>query len=222
MNKKQSSKMQLGKYLFILPAVILGSLIFGVSKAYDKKDIPENLHKNTQTDLNVQEPIILEEKDRMVDQKEASKPVMDTLPSGPQPIIVVDGVFHSETNLGKLDSEEIQSMDVIIDAAAHNIYGSKAQNGIIKVITQKEEPLVVDGIKGKPLYVVNGVKQASEKARNYAPGEIAFVNVLKEKTAVDAYGNEWKNGVIASTTKRKNAEDIRSSALQDTLKTNAL
>src|SRR5690606_3157990 len=30
MNKKQSSKMHLGKYVFILPAVILGSLILGV------------------------------------------------------------------------------------------------------------------------------------------------------------------------------------------------
>ena len=210
MNKKQSSKIQLGKYLFILPTVILGSLIFGVSKAYEKKDIPENLHKYTLTDLNVQEPIILEEKDKMADQNEASKPVMDTLPSGAQPIIVVDGVFHSETNLGKLDSEKIQSMDVIIDAAAHNIYGSKAQNGIIKVTTQKEEPL----------YVVNGVKQTADRTRNYLPEEIAFVNVLKDKTAVDAYGNEGKNGVIEITTKRNNAEDIRSSALQDTLKTN--
>jgi len=171
MNKKQSSKMQLGKYAFTIPVVVLASLILGVSKEYVKAEGSSN---STQDTLRANDPLY-----------------------------VVDGTFLSEGAPIKLKSTEIQSIEVITDAAAHNIYGTKAQNGMIKVTTKKEEPLVVDGIKGEPLYVVNGVKQASEKARNYLPDEIAFVNVLKGKTAVDAYGDEGKNGVIEITTKDK-------------------
>ena len=174
MNKKRSSKMHLGKYAFIIPAVVLASLILGVSKEYVKA---EGSTKSAQDTLGTNDPLY----------------VVDG----------IDGTFLSDGAPIKLKSTEIQSIEVITDAAAHNIYGTKAQNGIIKVTTQKEEPLAVDGIKGEPLYVVNGVKQASEKARNYLPEEIAFVNVLKDKTAVDAYGDEGKNGVIEITTKDK-------------------
>lgn len=172
MNKKQSSKMQLGKYVFIIPAIVLGSFVFGVSKAYDKAEA--SLMAATQDTLRANDPIY-----------------------------VVDFNFISDNAVSKLDSTKIESIEVISDAAAHNIYGTKAQNGIIKVTTKKEEPFVVDGIKGEPLYVVNGVKQAAGNTRNFLPEEIASVNVLKDKTAITAYGEEGKNGVIEITTKNE-------------------
>jgi TonB-linked SusC/RagA family outer membrane protein len=71
-----------------------------------------------------------------------------------QPLIVVDGVISisgdvSGTNstgnaLGNINSEDIESLEILKDAAATAIYGSRAANGVILVTTKK-------GKKGKTL-----------------------------------------------------------------------
>lgn len=209
MNRKQSSKMQLGKYVFILPAIILGSLIFGVSKAYENENIKIN--------FNIRESATLvEEKDGIINQSsqsDAHKAVIiakDTLPSETQPIIVLDGNLLSDGVFSKLDSEEIQSIDVIVDAAAISIYGTVAENGIIKITTKQGDAEAVrslgyqDTVKtNDPLYVVDGVKQTPGNMQtNYHADEIAAVNVLKGNSAIDAHGEEGKHGVIEITTKQ--------------------
>ncbi|MBD1393286.1 SusC/RagA family TonB-linked outer membrane protein [Mucilaginibacter glaciei] len=71
-----------------------------------------------------------------------------------QPLIIVDGVSSisgdvSPTNstgnaLGNINSEDIESVEILKDAAATAIYGSRAANGVIVVTTKK-------GKKGKTL-----------------------------------------------------------------------
>ncbi|RYE29001.1 MAG: SusC/RagA family TonB-linked outer membrane protein, partial [Sphingobacteriaceae bacterium] len=71
-----------------------------------------------------------------------------------QPLVVVDGVISytgdfSGTNstgnaLGNINPEDVESVDVLKDAAATAIYGSRAANGVLIVTTKK-------GKKGKPL-----------------------------------------------------------------------
>lgn len=182
MNKKQSSKMQLGKYVFIIPIVIAGSLIFGVSKAYDKAEAP--LMAATQDSLRANAPIY-----------------------------VVDGNFISDKEASKLDSITIESIEVITDAAAHNIYGTKAQNGIIKITTKKKNAedirssALQDTLKtNDPLYVVDGKKQNSMDKINTET--IESVSVLKGKAATDLYGEEGKNGVVLVTTKKANQDPV--------------
>lgn len=48
MNKNQSSNTHLSKYVFILPAVVIASLIFGISKASENKTI-QNILSETLT-----------------------------------------------------------------------------------------------------------------------------------------------------------------------------
>ncbi|MFA6088140.1 TonB-dependent receptor plug domain-containing protein [Mucilaginibacter sp.] len=71
-----------------------------------------------------------------------------------QPLIVVDGIISisgdvSATNstgnaLGNINPEDIESVQILKDAAATAIYGSRAANGVILVTTKK-------GKKGKTL-----------------------------------------------------------------------
>ncbi|RYE32079.1 MAG: SusC/RagA family TonB-linked outer membrane protein [Sphingobacteriaceae bacterium] len=71
-----------------------------------------------------------------------------------QPLVVVDGVISytgdfSGTNstgnaLGNINPEDVESVDILKDAAATAIYGSRAANGVLIVTTKK-------GKKGKPL-----------------------------------------------------------------------
>lgn len=75
-----------------------------------------------------------------------------------QPLVVVDGVISitgdvSATNstanaLGNINTEDIESVEVLKDAAATAIYGSRAANGVLLVTTKK-------GKKGKPLVTLD-------------------------------------------------------------------
>jgi TonB-linked SusC/RagA family outer membrane protein len=75
-----------------------------------------------------------------------------------QPLIVVDGIVSitgdvSNTNatgnaLGNINNEDIESIEVLKDAAATAIYGSRAANGVVLVTTKK-------GKKGKPVITLD-------------------------------------------------------------------
>ncbi|MDB5000601.1 MAG: SusC/RagA family TonB-linked outer membrane protein, partial [Mucilaginibacter sp.] len=85
-----------------------------------------------------------------------------------QPIVVVDGIVSitgdlSATNatsnaLGNINSEDIESIDILKDAAATAIYGSRGANGVILVTTKK-------GKKGKPLVTFDSWTGMSKATR---------------------------------------------------------
>lgn len=64
-----------------------------------------------------------------------------------EPLVVIDGVMGGNMNL--LDPNDIQSMDVLKDASATAIYGSRGANGVIIITTKK-------GTTGKPQVSYNG------------------------------------------------------------------
>src|SRR5690554_1282551 len=221
MNKKQSSKMQLGKYVLIIPVVVLGTLVFGVSKAYEQEGIQEKFQPTININANLPEPAAagMEEKETVVvqaPQGNAHKAVAvtnDTLPLAIQPLVIVDGSIAPNDALSKLNPEDIQSIDVIKDASAINIYGSKAQNGVIKVATKHgiaqtiNPPALQDNLKGNdPLYVVDGKKQHSMNEINAET--IESINVIKGDGATNLYGEEGKHGVILVTTKKGAKEPV--------------
>jgi TonB-linked SusC/RagA family outer membrane protein len=55
-----------------------------------------------------------------------------------EPLYVVDGVpVQNETNMNFLNPNDIESMQVLKDAAAASIYGARAANGVIVITTKK-------------------------------------------------------------------------------------
>ena len=61
-----------------------------------------------------------------------------------QPIIVVDGVPLSGGNMAEFNSDDIESINILKDAAAASIYGSSGANGVVLITTKS-------GKKGKTL-----------------------------------------------------------------------
>src|SRR5690606_294791 len=149
MNKKQSSKMHLGKYVFILPAVILGSLILGVSKANEQEGIQEKFQQNIKT--NLPEPAAaVEEKEEVIVQslqQDAHKAVVgpsalqDTLMSN-EHLYVVDG--KKQHSMEGVKAETVESINVIKGDGATNLYGDEGKHGVILVTTKKasQDPVV--------------------------------------------------------------------------------
>jgi len=56
-----------------------------------------------------------------------------------------------------------------------------------------------------PVFVIDGVI-TDKRPNDIPPSDIAIVNVLKDRSATDKYGDKGKNGVIEITTKNKAAE----------------
>lgn len=54
-----------------------------------------------------------------------------------QPLIVIDGVVKDQNSLSKLNSQQIKSVDILKDASASALYGSRASNGVIVITTKK-------------------------------------------------------------------------------------
>jgi len=96
--------------------------------------------------------------------------------------------------------------------SAVKLFGEKGKNGVYRLTTynQTEVYTVVDRkeipVNGKtPLYILDGkeIKIKKEDIKKLDPNKIESINVLKDKSAVEKYGEKGKNGVIEITTKKK-------------------
>lgn len=72
-----------------------------------------------------------------------------SLSAGNDPLYVVDGIPFAG-NLNDISPQDIASMDILKDASATAIYGSRGANGVVLVTTIK-------GKSGKPVVFYNGV-----------------------------------------------------------------
>jgi len=101
------------------------------------------------------------------------------------PLIVIDGLVVDSDFLGNLDMNEVESFDVLKDAASSAIYGSRGSNGVI-IITTKQ------GKEGKTKFTYNtysGFKEARQSDDYYftvaetAAAELAATGTLSNRTA---------------------------------------
>lgn len=76
--------------------------------------------------------------------------------AGLEPLIVIDGIPGG--NMTNINSEDIESIDVLKDGAASAIYGTRASNGVIMITTKK-------GTKDGNLYVKYNTTVSINKAK---------------------------------------------------------
>ncbi len=56
---------------------------------------------------------------------------------GGDPLYVIDGVVRSDVDFKNLSPDDIESMSILKDASATAVYGSRASNGIVQVVTKR-------------------------------------------------------------------------------------
>ncbi len=112
---------------------------------------------------------------------------------GAQPLFIIDGKEVGQEELNTLNPNEIASINVLKDKAATRIYGDKGNRGVIVVTTKRPDNTASSRTisfdsKGKesPLYYVNGKKV-----------EQSAFEKIKTEEAINKYGKEAKNGVLA-------------------------
>src|SRR5690606_11635510 len=148
MNKRRSSKLELSKYAFWLPILIVAGASFTVSKAEEK--IEAIAHRTETIALDVKLPDREPRVENRVVQDTAKKlVVVEVLPisasvdstkkglqlQGPQdtPLVVVDGEEISQDAMAKIDPNTIESIDVLKNVKATAKYGDEGKNGVISI-----------------------------------------------------------------------------------------
>ncbi len=117
------------------------------------------------------------------------------------PLIVVDGLIVDNDFLGSLDMNDVESFEVLKDAASSAIYGSRGGNGVILITTK-------DGKSGKTKFSYNGyygVKEALTSDAYYfsiaetaaaemaANGELSPRTQYKQAIGID---RDWQDEIF--------------------------
>lgn len=131
------------------------------------------------------------------------------------PLFIIDGV-QVENGLNTISPQDIQTIDVLKDAAATAIYGARGANGVIVITTKSGKPgkLIVSyngyaGVKNLPktlnvLSPYNYVVYQSERARGNTTDSLAFVrNFGSTWDTLSVYKNadavNWQDEVFGNT-----------------------
>ncbi|MCF8358532.1 MAG: TonB-dependent receptor [Prolixibacteraceae bacterium] len=96
----------------------------------------------------------------------------NSLTSGNDPLIVIDGVPNTGGNLAEINTADIATINILKDAAAASIYGASGANGVVLITTK-------NGLSGKPTFSVEasyGTVDLSMKPEMYdGPGYFQLV-----------------------------------------------
>jgi len=119
------------------------------------------------------------------------------------PMVVVDGVVSSYNNLGSLNPNSINHINILKDASATSLYGNRASNGVIIISTKKNS---VKSDK-EPLYIVDGVpiqKENNHVIKNLPKSDIDSKKEYNKGEAKSKFGKIAKNGCIVIRTHQGN------------------
>jgi TonB-linked SusC/RagA family outer membrane protein len=126
-----------------------------------------------------------------------------------EPLYVVDGLIDPANNLNSLNPEDIESIDVLKDASAAAIYGSRGANGVVLITTKKGKANtdisnfnVIAGVQSLPrtLDLMNARQFAefineSRKDQNRAP---IYSNIDSIVNLVGEDGTNWTKEVTGA------------------------
>ena len=124
------------------------------------------------------------------------------------PLWVVDGVVVDAGGIGYLNQSDIESIEVLKDAASSAIYGTRAAGGVILVTTKK-------GRAGKPVVSYNGFYGSSAPARMLNLLNASQYAVLRNESSVAAgngvvfndvaslgKGTDWQKAIFNNSAER--------------------
>lgn len=150
------------------------------------------------------------------------------------PIVIVDGKPSSTSSV---ESSKIKSISVYKGTSATDKYGDDAQNGVIEITTKKSEPsdipndvvntepklpseqiiigpatidkdhnikMDISTLPSSPLVIIDGKEGTMD---DVDASNVKSIMILKDQSAIDAYGEKGANGVIIVTTKKSKKEN---------------
>lgn len=103
---------------------------------------------------------------------------LSTFGTGKQdPLILIDGIESSATDMARLQPDDISDFSVLKDAAAASVYGARGANGVVLVNTKT-------GKEGLAKFFARGESRVSSNTKNFDFADnITYMNMANEATA---------------------------------------
>jgi len=140
------------------------------------------------------------------------------------PLIVVDGIVVGSDFLGNLDMNDVESFEILKDAASAAIYGARGGNGVIIISTKS-------GKEGKTKFTYNsflGFKEArysdayTFSVKDWTDRELAATGELSEKSQYKlllGVDNDWQDIIYEGGTITNHAFSARGGSKSTTFST---
>lgn len=145
------------------------------------------------------------------------------------PLIVIDGVLQPDgTSLNAVNPQDIESMDILKDAAASAIYGSRASNGVVLITTKRGKSGKTSvnfdfnyGVQGWDKVQVAGAQEYIQvyNARRLNDNPNVSPSILLDPNNFGA-GTDWWDEVVENYAPVVNA-NLRASGGSENIKYNA-
>ena len=123
--------------------------------------------------------------------------------SGTDPVVIIDGVPQTLTDFNSINASDIESINVLKDAATTAIFGVKGGNGVIVVTTksgrknQKTEITIGSNYGVQEVINTIGVLNASEYGAIINEGStVAGGNVIFPDLSVLGVGTDWQKEIF--------------------------
>src|SRR5689334_23379839 len=103
---------------------------------------------------------------------------LSTFGTGKQdPLILIDGIESSSTDMARLQPDDISDFSVLKDATAAAVYGARGANGVVLINTKT-------GKEGIPKFFARGESRVSSNTKNFDFADnITYMNMANEATA---------------------------------------
>lgn len=121
----------------------------------------------------------------------------NSLNSSNNPLIVIDGVPTTGGNIAEINPADIESVNIMKDAAAASIYGTRGANGVILITTK-------NGSKGKPKFNVKFSQGVTSLAHQPELYDAAGYVQLKMDAAEGANKPHTIDDVLTDAVERAN------------------
>ncbi len=123
--------------------------------------------------------------------------------SGTDPVVIIDGVPQTLTDFNSINAADIESINVLKDAATTAIYGVKGGNGVIVVTTrsgrknQKTDITVNSNYGIQEVMNTIGVLNATEYAAMINEGStVAGGNIIFPDLSLIGVGTNWQDEIF--------------------------
>lgn len=117
------------------------------------------------------------------------------------PLILIDGVEVTTTDLARLQVDDIANFSILKDATATALYGARGANGVILITTKQ-------GKEGRPVYSIRLENSLSEPTQNIKLADpVTYMQLANEATltrnplGLTTYSREKIDNTIAGTNK---------------------
>ncbi|THU39784.1 TonB-dependent receptor [Niastella caeni] len=90
------------------------------------------------------------------------------------PLILIDGIESSSTDLARLQPDDISGFSILKDATASSLYGARGANGVVLVTTKS-------GADGRTKFNIRAENSLSSNTRNYKFADnVTYMNLANE------------------------------------------